>query len=181
MTGRARVAGPPRERRRSANARLTRLLRTVRGPPLVLSDIVPGHELRRQKLDGRSRLLPIENADADLHGAARHEERVLRGGGLDLLRPRILEGGLDIWCAIDRGDDDAAALLLARREVGADGLRVVDGEDGVDLGKAGQIALRYGQAAFARPFGALVPGQALEAGILGEHILAADHPADNGV
>src|SRR5450755_3729127 len=44
-----------------ANARLAlaRLLRTVRGPPLVLSDIVTGHELRRQKLDGRSRLLPL--------------------------------------------------------------------------------------------------------------------------
>jgi|SRR5450631_77207 hypothetical protein len=42
-------------------------------------DIIPGHELGRQKLDGRSRLLAIENADTDLHGAARHEERVLRG------------------------------------------------------------------------------------------------------
>src|SRR5450755_3758249 len=97
-----------------ANARLAlaRLLRTVRGPPLVLSDIVTGHELRRQKLDGRSRLLPVENADADLHGAARHEEWVLRGGGLDLLRFGILERGLDIGCAVDRGDDDTAALLL---------------------------------------------------------------------
>src|SRR5712664_4484649 len=117
MTGRPRVPGPTRERRRSANAWLARLLRSVRGPPFVLSDIVPGHELRRQKLNGRSRLLPIENADAYLHGAARHEERVLRGGGLDLLRSRILERGLDIGCAIDRGDDDAAALLRARREV----------------------------------------------------------------
>src|SRR6202022_1698372 len=117
----------------AANAWLAWLLRTVRGPPLVLSDIVPGHEFRRQKLDGRSRLLPIENADADLHGAARHEERVLRGGGLDLLRSRILERGLDIGCAIDRGDDDAAALLLARREVGTDGLRVVVGDVGAVL------------------------------------------------
>src|ERR1700694_4480384 len=124
MTGRPRVPGPPRESRRSADARLVRLLRTVRGPPLVISDIVPGHELRRQKLDGRSRLLPVENADADLHGAARHEEGVLRGGGLDLLRLGILQRGLDIGCAIDRSDDDTAALLLARREVSADGLRV---------------------------------------------------------
>src|SRR6266702_907985 len=178
-TSAGRVPRPPRERRRSANASLARLLRSVRGPPLVLSDIVPGHELRRQKLNGRSRRLPIENADGYLHGAARHEERVLRGGGLDLLRPRILERGLDIGCAIDRGDDDAAALLLARREVGADGLRVVDGKDGVDLGKAGQIALRHGQATLARPLGVLVAGQDLEAGILGEHILAADHPVDH--
>src|SRR6202171_3767809 len=129
MTRRPRVAGPPRERRRCADARLARLLRTGRWSPLVLSDIVPGHELRRQKLDGRSRLLPIENADADLHGAARHEERVLRGGGLDLLSPRILERGLDIGCAIDRGNDDAAALLLARRGVGADRLRGGDGAE----------------------------------------------------
>jgi hypothetical protein len=62
-TSAGRVPRPPREGRRSANAWLARLLRSVRGPPLVLSDIVPGHELRRQKLDGRSRLLPIENAD----------------------------------------------------------------------------------------------------------------------
>src|SRR5205823_7752084 len=40
---------------------LARLLRAVRRPPLVLGDIVPGDELRRQKLDGGSRLLSIEN------------------------------------------------------------------------------------------------------------------------
>jgi hypothetical protein len=66
---------------------------------------------------------------------ARHEERGLRGGGLDLLR--VLERGLDIGCVIDRGDDDAAALLLARREVGADGLQ----------------SLGYVRAAFPRLFG----------------------------
>ena len=63
-----------------------------------------------------------------------------------MLRRRILERDLDIGGAIDCGDEDTAALLLARREVGTDGLRIVDGEDSVDLGEAGQIALRDRQA-----------------------------------
>src|SRR5438105_13102082 len=36
----------------SGGVPLARLLRAVRCPSLVLSDILPGHELRRQKLDG---------------------------------------------------------------------------------------------------------------------------------
>src|ERR1700722_2614341 len=98
-----RAAGRPASGGVPAITSPGRLLRAVRCPPLILSDIVARHELRRQKLDGRSWLLPVENADADLHGAARHEEWVLRGGGLDLLRLRILEGCLDIGCGIDRG------------------------------------------------------------------------------
>src|SRR5207245_10429992 len=99
---------------------------------------------------GRRWLLPVDNADADLHGTARHEERILRGGGLDLRRCRVLQRGLNVGGAIDRGDDDTGALLLTRSKIGANCLWVIDGEDGCDLGEAGQIALRDRQAAFTR-------------------------------
>jgi hypothetical protein len=46
---------------------------------------------------------------------------------LDLLRPGILERGLDIGCAVDRGNDDAAALLLARRAVQI-GVSILNGQ-----------------------------------------------------
>src|SRR5438874_10549143 len=72
----------------TAPAAFCPLLGPVRGPALVVADIVARHQFRRQQLDCGSRLLAVEDADADLHGAAGHEERVLRGGGLDLRRLR---------------------------------------------------------------------------------------------
>src|SRR5207237_3722279 len=112
---------------------------------------------------------PGPHADLPSFPTRRSSDLVLRGRGLDLRRGRVLQRGLDVGSAVDRGDDDSGALLLARGEVGADGLRIVDGEDRVDLRVARQIALRDGEAAFARALAVLVARQHLDAGRLGEH------------
>ena len=115
--------------------------------------------------------LPLRMPTPELHRAPRHEERVLRRGSLDLRRCRILQRGLDVGRAVDGGDDDAAAVELLGREVGADRLRIVDGEDGVDLGEAGQMALRDGETAFARALARPGRGQDLDARVLAKTFL----------
>ena len=60
------------------------------------------------------------------------------------------------------------------------GLRVVDGEHGVDLGEAGQVALHDVQAALARALAVLVVGQDLDVRVLGQHLLAAVDAVDHG-
>src|SRR5581483_11723203 len=149
-------------------------------PALILSDVVAGDEFGRQELDRGSGLLAVENADTELHGPARHEEGILRGGRLDLRRCGILERGFDIRRAIDRCDDDPGAALLARGKIGADGLRVVDSEYRIDLGEAGQVALRDRQPALARALAVLVTRENLDTGILGQDILAAGDTIDHG-
>lgn len=46
--------------------------------------------------------------------------------------------GLDIRGAVDGGDDELAAAHLLGGEAGTDAGRVIDREDRVDLGKAGE-------------------------------------------
>ena len=64
-------------------------------------------------------------------------------------------------------------------EVGADRLRVVDREDRVDVVVGGQQADHDLQAAFAGAFAVLVVGHDLDAGRLGERLLAAVDAVDH--
>src|SRR5262249_44714731 len=155
-------------------------LRTVGGPALIFGDVIAGDELRGQEVDGRGGVFSVWENDPPPYGPPRPRERSLRGGGPGLRRWGGPWRGPRVGRAIDRGDDDSGTLLLARRQISADRLRIVDGEDGVDLGEAGQIALRDCQAPLTRSLAVLVARENLDAGILGEDVLAARHTVDHG-
>ena len=75
--------------------------------------------------------------------------------------------------AVDRRDDHVGAVELLGREVRSQRLRIVDREDGVDLGEPGQQALHDRQPGIALALAVLVARQQLHVGRLGERRLAA--------